>query len=63
MKIKRRKQIGIGICLILGLLSLGSCKSAGAAKGSSEKWLSQADPQAVIVKGIYYMPGFDQNQI
>lgn len=63
MKIKRRKQIGIGICLILGLLSLGSCKSAGAAKGSSEKWLSQADPQAVIVKGIYYMPDFDQNQI
>lgn len=63
MRIKRRKRIEIGICLILGLLSLGSCKSAGAAKGSSEKWLSQADPQAVIVKGIYYMPDFDQNQI
>lgn len=63
MRIKRRKRIGIGICLILGLLSLGSCKSAGAAKGSSEKWLSQADPQAVIVKGTYYMPDFDQNQI
>lgn len=63
MKIKRRKQIGIGICLILGLLGLGSCKSADAAKGSNEKWLSQADSQAVIVKGTYYMPDFDQNQI
>ena len=63
MKIKRRKQIGIGICLILGLLGLGSCKSSDAAKGSNEKWLSQADSQAVIVKGTYYMPDFDQNQI
>ena len=62
MKFRELRRFVFGFCLLAGFMSLTGCH-ADPAKGSNEKWLSQADTQAVIVGENYYMPDFDQNQI
>lgn len=62
MKFRELRRLVFGFCLLVSFMSLTGCH-ADPAKGSNEKWLSQADTQAIIVGENYYMPDFDQNQI